>query len=148
MRFAAQQSGDKTLYPGNSNPELSYKIDSLIDLYTNDFGKFAPVFVTIVPNYYENFDKVFTNFITKEWEPFLARLDKHLEGKYLFGNNFTIADAYVSSFFFLSSHNEQFEHNMILKALLAKHPRVEAWIDGIAYEFRDYFARPENKRPF
>ena len=146
--YIAQQSGDKTLYPGNSDPMLSYKIDSFIDWGNGELDKWNAWFLPFLPSY-QNREALFTQFITKDMDVFLQKMEDTITangGAYLFGQNFTTADAYFfGSFFVKWSENDLFEHNLILRAIISKYPKVENWTNVIRAEFKDFLSAKENQ---
>jgi len=100
---------------------------------------------------YKNRAEHFTTFICEVYPKFLQKLEDTLQkssGKYLFGKSMTIADIhFAGNNFFRMSHNDQYEHSIILQVMVNQHPKLTLWIAAMKEEFKEFLERPENIRP-
>ena len=148
LRYLGKTLGDGSMYPAFDDALTTYRIDEILaelDDFINVYNKF---FLPIVPAY-KNKDEHFTKFITSEFDAYLAKLEERLtksSGKYLFGDKLTIADFSTLNFFFKLSHNELYEHNLILKVILGKYPKSNAYVEDCFSLFKEYLSK--NQRPF
>ena len=108
---------------------LIYEIDKLCS-YNDDFlPKYIP-FILPIHSEYKNKDEHFLNFITTHFNVWLAHIEGILNksnGKFLFGDTFTIADCTTGSVIIKLCLNDTYEHNLILQAVLNKNAKVKAY---------------------
>ena len=128
------------LYPGNDNPDLIYFIDSRLTIDADLMSKFNSFLLPFVPSY-KNKDEHFTNFIIADFPAYLEKFEETLSkngGPYLSGKDINIADFSAFGFFFKLVLNEQFEHYLILTAILSKYPKTKAYVENAANMFADW----------
>jgi glutathione S-transferase len=135
LRYAGKLGGT---YPGNSDPMLSYKIDKLLAETDAVFLKTINAFILPMHPGFKNKDVHFTSFITGDFHVELAKLDDLLaksNGKYLFGDQLTVADCSIGSHMLKIAHNPIYDNSLILREIVDQYPRVKAWFDLIVSEF-------------
>ena len=144
LRYVARAHKGKNgenLYPFHEDPELMFKIDSIITMNEDEFLKYIVRFQVPFIDAYKSKDDHFIHFITGEFDKWLAKIDDLLNkstGKYLFGDQMTLADISTGAVFLKLNGNSHFEHNLILDAIVRKYPRVHAYSQMIDTTFKDF----------
>ena len=149
MRYLGMTQGNKDMYPGNSDPLLSYKIDKLMtEMDAFLISDMIHFLVPLVPTYAQK-DKYFTNFITGAFQNFLEKLEGMLTasgGPYFFGSKMTIADCAVGANLYRLAGNESYEHYLILRVIVDQYPKVKAFLELLLKDFGDVMTKV--KAPF
>ena len=104
--------------------------------------------IPFVPGYKDK-DEHFINFICKDFPAHLAKIEARLaaqKGKFMLGNDLTLADFVVAIPFFLLSHNDGFEFSHIVASVVSKYPKTNAWIENFHSLNKDSLNK--NVRPF
>ena len=118
----------ETLYPNDA--DMMYKIDSRLAVDGDFFDSYAAFTIPMVPAY-ANKDDHFIAYITKKFPDYLKVLEDTLaaNGPYICGKEMTIADCSTAAVFFKTSHNDAYEHSLILASIVNKYPKVKAWVE-------------------
>ena len=142
MRYFGKTLTNGEMYPGNKDPMLSYKIEEVMALNENFLWTYNRWLVPLFAEYKDRDTKII-NFIAVDFPKYLEYFEDLLNkspGKYLFGDNLTVADFHSIAHFFRLSHNELYEHNIILKRIVAKYPKTDAYLNSVSEKFKDYMA--------
>ena len=143
MRYIGKTFRGKSgefLYPADA--DLMYKIDQILER-NNEFAGAYSNFSNPVWPAYKNKDVHFVSYISKSYPEYLQKLEDRLsksEGPYLLGKHMTIADCSTGAIFFKTSHNDNYEHNLILKVMINKYPKVTVYLNKLSEDFKDLVA--------
>ena len=149
MRYLAKTHkgpNGEVLYPTNDNPDLIYFIDSRLSIDGDLMSKYNQFLLPFLPSY-KNKDELFTNFIISDYPAYLEQFEETLTkngGPFLSGADINLADFSACGFFFKMVVNEQFEHYLILTAILSKYPKTKAYVEKMCGIFADWRNKKEN----
>ena len=120
LRFAGKRAG---YYP--TNVYQAFKVDSLMDTYSDCRAKLAGPFFARPAAHEAMFKEIFETAIPK----FLDKIDQRCsEGEFLVGNTLTIADFYIGGLYtnYLANPNGTFAMDK-RAAILEKYPNFKAY---------------------
>ena len=140
LRYIAKTQKGKNgenLYPGHSDPLLSFKIDEVIDTREDFLNNNLQLRFTKPDD--PAWNQFFTDFILTKLPQFCEYLDAVLakSGKrYLFGSQLTLADISVASWFYLAVYNDEHEMCHILQSIVERYPRVAGYTATMLKDFK------------
>ena len=133
MRYLGKTLRNGEMYPANKDPMVSYKIELIYSKNDELMGQFNAFILPIHPGYKDK-DTHFVTFITEHFPKYLEYFEGYLNkssGKYMLGDELTIADFNSFGCFFKLALNDLYEHNLILKTMISKYPKTLAYINDI-----------------
>ena len=135
------------LYPSHSDPELTFKIDELIDFFA-EFETTTAKFMIPFHAERENKDENFTKFITKDAHNYFKRLEDGLNqtNGYLVTDYVTLADLYVFALVYKVAYNDSYDNPHIIQAVMAKYSKLCDWGERMRSEFEEFFKTTINEK--
>lgn len=131
----------EVLYPGNTDPMLSYKIDDFVEDAEELTYKCAKWhIVPILPQYKEK-DDHFVTFITTKFPTFLQKIEDRLtksQTKYMFTNTMTLADICFAAFLIQFPYNDAYDYQHIVQAVFLDYPKTKALAEQLKGDFGFY----------
>lgn len=132
LRWIALQSAGKKgerLYPGNLNPEISWDIDSAIEVSDSYLNKGWDVYMQGAVS-----DDKAKEIVSTTWNELLTKIEKLLKKNpnpnFLIGNSLTTADCAYGAYLLKWTCQDKFAHKNYYEAEVQKFPKVKYWRDN------------------
>lgn len=129
------------LYPGHADADLTFKIESVVELMGDPFNmKIANFTIPMAPGYKDK-DQNFINFIAKDLPDVMAAIEAMLVAngtKYLAANCITLADFVFGAFLLKLPYNDKYANQHIVEAVVRKYPKTYALAETLKGDFGYY----------
>jgi len=129
------------LYPGHADADLTFRIESVVELMGNPFNlKIANFTFEGAPGYKDK-DQNFINFIAKDLPDTMAELEAMLVAngtRYLAANHVTLADFVFGGFLLKLPYNDNYANQHIVEAVVRKYPKTYALAETLKQDFGYY----------
>jgi glutathione S-transferase len=131
----------ESMYPGHADADLTYKIESVVELMGDGLNKKIAGFTMPMSPNYKDKDQNFINFIAKDLPDVMAGIEAMLVAngtKYLAANHITLADLVFGAFLLKLPYNDKYANQHIVEAVVRKYPKTYALAETLKDDFGYY----------